>query len=160
MYHFTYRKYTRYMFVRIYRINSCKILTCISEPDMLHLTHQAYIFLYLQFKQSYILIINLRNLMLIQIGNTKEQGILRKARFSCQKGENYGEFNEGAEKSQGHAVPDAVQHKGESAESVQCSESFALYRSERIGDCDAEKCCIYEYEKRSGIFAGYAVKLI
>ena len=53
--------------------------------------------------------------MLIQIGNTKEQGILRKARFSCQKGENYGEFNEGAEKSQGHAVPDAVQHKGESA---------------------------------------------
>ena len=74
--------------------------------------------------------------MLIQIGNTKEQGILRKARFSCQKGENYGEFNEGAEKSQGHAVPDAVQHKGESAESVQCSESFALYRSERIGDCD------------------------
>ena len=139
MYHFTYRKYTRYMFVRIYRINSCKIRTCISEPDVLHLTHQAYIFLYLQFKQSYILIINLRNLMLIKIGNTKEQG---------------------AEKSQGHAVPDAVQHKGESAESVQCSESFALYRSERIGDCDAEKCCIYEYEKRSGIFAGYAVKLI
>ena len=41
--------------------------------------------------------------MLIQIGNTKEQEILRKARFSCQKGENYGEFNEGAEKSQGHA---------------------------------------------------------
>lgn len=118
MYHFTYRKYTRYMFVRIYRINSCKIRTCISEPDVLHLTHQAYIFLYLQFKQSYILIINLRNLMLIQLGNTKEQEILRKARFSCQKGENYGEFNEGAEKSQGHAVPDAVQHKGESAESV------------------------------------------
>ena len=48
-------KYTRYMFVRIYRINSCKILACISGPDMLHLTHQAYIFLYLQFKQSYIL---------------------------------------------------------------------------------------------------------
>ena len=69
--------------------------------------------------------------MLIQLGNTKEQEILRKARFSCQ-----------------------------SAEPVQCSESFTLYRSERIGDCDAEKCCIYEYEKRSGIFAGYAVKLI
>ena len=85
--------------------------------------------------------------MLIQIGNTKEQGILRKARFSCQKGENYGEFNEGVEKSQGHAVPDAVQHKGESAESVQCSESFALYRSERIGDCDAEKCGLYEHEE-------------
>ena len=99
------------MFVCIYRINSCKILTCISELDMLHLTHQAYIFLYLQFKQSYILIINLRNLMLIQLGNTKGQEILRKARFSCQKGENYGGFNEGAEKSQGHAVPDAVQHK-------------------------------------------------
>lgn len=98
--------------------------------------------------------------MLIQLGNTKGQEILRKARFSCQKGENYGGFNEGAEKSQGHAVPDAVQHKGESAESVQCRESFALYRSERIGDCDVEKCCIYEYEKRSGIFAGYAVKLI
>lgn len=90
MYHFTYRKYTRYMFVCIYRINSCKILTCISELDMLHLTHQAYIFLYLQFKQSYILIINLRNLMLIQLGNTKEQEILRKARFSCQKGELWG----------------------------------------------------------------------
>ncbi len=25
--------------------------------------------------------------MLIQLGNTKEQEILRKARFSCQKGE-------------------------------------------------------------------------
>ena len=93
--------------------------------------------------------------MLIQIGNTKEQGILRKARFSCQKGENYGEFNEGAEKSQGHAVPDAVQHKGESAESVQCSESFAL-----TAGCNTGKCYLYEYEKRSGIFAGYAVKLI
>ena len=57
---------------------------------MLHLTHQTYIFLYLQFKQSYILIINLRNLMLIQLGNTKEQEILRKARFSCQKGELWG----------------------------------------------------------------------
>ena len=31
--------------------------------------------------------------MLIQLGNTKGQEILRKARFSCQKGENYGEFN-------------------------------------------------------------------
>ena len=98
--------------------------------------------------------------MLIQLGNTKGQEILRKARFSCKKGENYGGFNEGEEKSQGHAVSDVVQHKGESAEPVQCSESFTLYRSERIGDCDAEKCCIYEYEKRSGIFAGYAVKLI
>ena len=39
----------------VFIINSCKILACISGPDMLHLTHQAYIFLYLQFKQSYIL---------------------------------------------------------------------------------------------------------
>ena len=104
-------------------------LTCLLAPTGVGKSHAArWIgkFLYLQFKQSYILIINLRNLMLIQLGNTKGQEILRKARFSCQKGENYGEFNEGAEKSQGHAVPDAVQHKGESAESVQCSESFAL----------------------------------
>ncbi len=28
--------------------------------------------------------------MLIQLGNTKEQEILRKARFSCQKGELWG----------------------------------------------------------------------
>ncbi len=49
--------------------------------------------------------------MLIQIGNTKEQEILRKPDSPVRR-ENYGEFNEGAEKSQGHAVPDAVQHKG------------------------------------------------
>ena len=89
----------------------------------------------------------------------KSRRFSEKTDSPVRKG-NYGEFNEGEEKSQGHAVSDVVQHKGESAEPVQCSESFTLYRSERIGDCDAEKCCIYEYEKRSGIFAGYAVKLI
>lgn len=99
--------------------------------------------------------------MLIQIGNTKKQEILRKARFSCQKGENYGEFNEGAEKSQGHAVPGMLFSTRENLLSLYNAVIIQAYTDpEGIGDCDAEKCCIYEYEKRSGIFAGYAVKLI
>ena len=54
---------------------------------MLHLTHQAFI---CNSSNLIFYIINLRNLMLIQLGNTKEQEILRKARFSCQKGELWG----------------------------------------------------------------------
>ena len=98
--------------------------------------------------------------MLSQLDNNERAGESQRNPDSPVRKGNYGECNEGTEGSQGHTVPDAVQHKRKPAESVQCSESFALYRSERIGDCDAEKCCIYEYEKRSGIFAGYAVKLI
>ena len=92
--------------------------------------------------------------MLIQLGNTKEQEILRKARFSCQKGENYGEFNEGAEKSQGHAVPDAVQHKGESAESVQCCKPHIVYGRGGFDGSHTGERGVHEHEKRCGFFTG------